>query len=223
MNFKGIIFDLDGTLVNSLEDIAESMNKVLISYGFGSHDLPAYKYFIGNGLKNLVREALPHESREDRLVSECFDSMMEEYRERCTIKTRPYDGISELFEELTTQNIRLAVFSNKVDELTKKVVSTIFPTTNFDVVIGASTDRPRKPNPEGAFLISKRLRIPPSELLYLGDTGVDMQTATRAKMYAVGALWGFRTAEELISNGAKSLIDHPLDLLNLLEGSTSLG
>lgn len=217
MKFKGIIFDLDGTLVDSLEDIAESMNKVLISCGFGSHDLQAYKYFIGNGIKNLVREALPNESREEKLVSMCFDSMMEEYRGRCTVKTRPYDGVSELLEELSTQNIRLAVFSNKVDELTKKVVSTFFPTTNFEVVIGARPDRPRKPSPEGAFLISERLRISPSELLYLGDTGVDMQTATHAKMYAVGALWGYRTAEELISNGAKSLINHPLDLLNTLD------
>lgn len=223
MKFKGVIFDLDGTLVDSLEDIAESMNKVLISYGFASHDLQAYKYFIGNGIKNLVREALPQGSREDSLVSKCFDSMMKEYRECCIVKTRPYGGIRELFDELAIQNIRLAVFSNKVDELTKKVVTTFFPTTHFEIVIGATPDRPRKPNPEGAFLISERLRIPPSELLYLGDTGVDMQTATHAKMYAVGALWGYRTAKELTLNGAKSLIDHPLDLLNILGGETSIG
>jgi len=216
MKFKGIIFDLDGTLVDSLEDIAESMNKVLLRYGFETHDLQAYKYFIGNGIKNLVREALPHYSREDEMISKCFDLMMEEYRDHCTVKTKPYQGIGELLDELTKHDIRLSVFSNKVDELTKKVVSTLLPNWNFEVVIGASSDIPRKPNPEGAFLISETLRIPPADLIYLGDTGIDMQTATRASMYAVGALWGYRTDEELISNGAKNLILHPLDLLKLL-------
>ena len=216
MKFEGIIFDLDGTLVDSLEDIAESMNKVLLRYGFETHDLQAYKYFIGNGIKNLVREALPHYSREDEMISKCFDSMMEEYRDHCTDKTKPYQGIGELLDELTKHDIRLSVFSNKVDELTKKVVSTLLPNWNFEVVIGASSDIPRKPNPEGAFLISETLRIPPADLIYLGDTGIDMQTATSASMYAVGALWGYRTDEELISNGAKSLILHPLDLLKLL-------
>ena len=216
MKFKGIIFDLDGTLVDSLEDIAESMNKVLLRYSFETHDLQAYKYFIGNGIKNLVREALPHYSREDEMISKCFDLMMEEYRDHCTVKTKPYQGIGELLDELTKHDIRLSVFSNKVDELTKKVVSTLLPDWNFEVVIGASSDIPRKPNPEGAFLISETLRIPPADLIYLGDTGIDMQTATSASMYAVGALWGYRTDEELISNGAKNLILHPLDLLKLL-------
>lgn len=215
MKFKGVIFDLDGTLVDSLEDIADSMNKVLLRYGFETHDLQAYKYFIGNGIKNLVCEALPQSSREDEMILECFDSMMEEYRDHCTDKTKPYQGIGELLDELTKHNIRLSVFSNKVDELTKQVVSTLLPNWNFEVVIGASPDIPRKPNPEGAFLISQTLRIPPADLIYLGDTGIDMHTATSAGMYAIGALWGYRTAEELISNGAKSLIVHPLDLLKL--------
>ena len=150
------------------------------------------------------------------MISMCFDSMMEEYREHCTDKTKPYQGIGELLDELTKHDIRLSVFSNKVDELTKKVVSTLLPNWNFEVVIGARSNIPRKPNPEGAFLISEKLRIPPADLIYLGDTGIDMQTATSASMYAVGALWGYRTDEELISNGARSLIVHPLDLLKLL-------
>ncbi len=215
MKFKGVIFDLDGTLVDSLEDIADSMNKVLLRYGFKTHDLQAYKYFIGNGIRNLVREALPEPSRSDDLVSKCFDLMMEEYSNHCIDKTKPYPGVSELLDELTKNNIRLSVFSNKVDELTKRVVSTLLPNWKFEVVIGACTEIPRKPNPEGAFLISEKLRLPSSDLIYLGDTDVDMKTATSAKIYAVGALWGYRTAEELISSGAKSLITHPLDLIQL--------
>ena len=215
MKFKGVIFDLDGTLVDSLEDIADSMNKVLIRYGYGTHNLQAYKYFVGNGIRNLVREALPESSRRDELISECFELMMEEYSDHCTDKTKPYPGVSELLDELTENNIRLSVFSNKVDELTKKVVTTLLPNWKFEVVIGASSDIPRKPNPEGAFLISEKLLLPPSDLIYLGDTDVDMKTATSAKIYAVGATWGYRTAEELLSSGAKSLISHPSDLIKL--------
>lgn len=216
MKFKAVIFDLDGTLVNSLEDIAESMNTVLSTLGFKSHDLQAYKYFIGNGIKNLVREALPEGSRQETLISECFDLMMEEYRIRCLDKTRPYQGIPELLDELTKREIKLAVLSNKIDELTKKVVSAILPNWNFEVVIGPSINVPRKPNPKGALLISKKMGIPQSEIMYLGDSGVDMQTATAANMYAVGVLWGYRSKEELIVNGSRSLINHPLEIINLL-------
>lgn len=215
MKFKGVIFDLDGTLVDSLEDIADSMNKVLLRYGFETHDLQAYKYFIGNGIRNLVREALPESSRTEELVSMCFDLMMEEYGDHCLDKTKPYPGVFELLDELTKNNIRFSVFSNKVDELTKIVVSTLLPNWEFNVVIGSCTDIPRKPNPEGAFFISKKLRIPPADLIYLGDTDVDMKTATRADIYPVGALWGYRKAEELIANGAKSLITHPSELIKL--------
>ncbi|WP_407311102.1 HAD family hydrolase [Desulfosporosinus sp. SB140] len=216
MKFKAVIFDLDGTLVNSLEDIADSMNQVLFALGFESHSLQAYKYFIGNGIRNLVREALPEGSREETLISECFDLMMKEYRERCLDKTRPYQGIPELLDELIQRRIKLTVLSNKIDELTKKVVLTLLPSWSFEAVMGPSPNLPRKPNPAGALLISQKLGLLESDILYLGDSGVDMKTATAANMYAVGALWGYRTKEELILNGAKSLINHPSELLNLL-------
>jgi phosphoglycolate phosphatase len=216
MKFKAVIFDLDGTLVDSLEDIAESMNIVLATLGFRSHHLQAYKYFVGNGIKNLVREALPEDSRDETIISECFDLMMKEYRERCLNKTRPYAGIPELLDELVKRNMKLNVLSNKIDELTQKVVAAILPNWSFELVIGPGSTVPRKPNPSGALLISKNLGIPVSEMIFLGDSGVDMQTATKADMYAVGALWGYRTKEELISNGAKSLIKHPSELIAIL-------
>jgi len=216
MKYKGVIFDLDGTLVNSLEDIADSMNIILSKHGFPTHNLEAYKHFIGHGLKNLVRETLPEGSKDEALISSCFASMMEEYSNNCLNKTRPYDGIGELLNELTAREIKLAVFSNKVDELTKKVVMTLLPNWNFELVIGSSAEMPRKPNPFGALLISQQLEIDPEDLIYIGDTNVDMQTANSAKMYAVGALWGFRSKEELSSNGAKYLLNHPLDLIQIL-------
>ncbi|MDR3584468.1 MAG: HAD family hydrolase [Desulfosporosinus sp.] len=215
MKFKGIIFDLDGTLVNSLEDIADSMNNVLQKYGFPSHELQAYKHFIGNGIKNLVREALPKASKEEEQIR-CFDLMMEDYRNNCTNKTQLYDGIAELLNELTTRKMKLAVLSNKVDDLTKKVVMSLLPNWNFEVVIGVSSEIPRKPDPLGAMLISKQLGISAENLIYVGDTGVDMQAANSAGAFAVGALWGFRAKEELTSNGAKYLLNHPLDLIQML-------
>lgn len=221
MSFKGVIFDLDGTLVNSLEDLADSMNSVLIRYGFPSHNLQEYKYFIGNGMKNLVRKAIPDEFRNEELILEYYNLMMEEYRNNCTKKTRPYDGIFELLNELVSRDMKLAVFSNKVDELTKKVVTILLPNWKFEAVIGYSTEIPRKPNPLGALTISQQLGIEPENLIYIGDTDVDMQTANSAGLYAVGALWGFRTKEELILNGAKNLLSRPMELIQILETEKS--
>lgn len=214
---KGVIFDLDGTLVDSLVDIADSMNRVLTSYGFPTHSLIAYQYFIGNGIRNLVREALPGEEREENRISQCFEAMMEDYSQHCVDKTVPYPGVIELLDELNRRGIKCAVFSNKVDELTKKVVATYFPRQRFEVVIGSRFDIPRKPNPEGAFFISDIIRISTSELLFVGDTSVDMQTAKNAQITSVGVKWGYRTEEELLKNGAQNLIGNPLELLQLLD------
>jgi phosphoglycolate phosphatase len=216
MRYKGVIFDLDGTLVNSLEDIADSMNIVLLRHGFPPHDLPAYRRFIGNGMKNLMHEALPESFKKEELIIKYYSEMIVEYRENCLNKTRPYNGIIELLNELTSLNFKLAVFSNKIDELTRKVVSTLLPNWNFEAVIGFSAEVPRKPDPFGALLISQKVGISPENLIYVGDTDVDMLTANSAGMYAVGASWGFRTRKELVSSGAKYMLNHPLDLINIL-------
>ncbi|MDF9409614.1 MAG: Phosphoglycolate phosphatase [Pelotomaculum sp. PtaB.Bin013] len=216
MKFEGVIFDLDGTLVDSLEDIADSMNSVLQGCGFPSHDLRSYKRFIGNGIKNLVSEALPETFRTEELIDKCYNFMVEKYRYNFVNKTRPYDGIAEMLTELTARKIILTVFSNKADELTKKVVKALLPSWKFEAIIGSSNDIPRKPNPFGALLISRQLSIAPENLIYVGDSDLDMQTANSAGMYAVGALWGYRTKEELVSNGAQYLLYRPLDLIKLL-------
>jgi phosphoglycolate phosphatase len=216
MNYKAVIFDLDGTLLDTIEDLSNSMNLVLSRAGFPVHDTDAYKYFIGNGLINLVRRSLPEENRNEDMVSRLLFEMKSEYDNNWDKKSHLYEGISELLNELLDKNIKISVLSNKADKFTKKIISKFFSTWKFEVVIGEREGVPRKPDPTSAFEISQMLNIPPSDFLYLGDSGVDMITANCAGMFAVGALWGFRTEKELVENGAKALIKNPLDLLNLL-------
>lgn len=216
MHFKGIIFDLDGTLIDSLEDIADSMNSVLLQHGFPAHEILAYKHFIGNGLRNLVQKTLPANQQDDDLVNRCHTMMVELYRTNCINKTKPYEGISDLLDALVSRNLKISVFSNKADELTKKIVESLLPDWDFEAVTGLSVEAYKKPNPFVALQISEKTGIPPGEIIYIGDSGTDMQTANNAGMYAVGALWGFRSKEELSSNGAKYLINHPMDLIQLV-------
>jgi phosphoglycolate phosphatase len=216
MNFKGVIFDLDGTLVDSLEDLADSMNTILQKFNFPTHAVPAYKHFIGNGIRNLVYKTLPEANRNEATISECYNLMIAVYRNNSVNKTKTYDGISELLDDLVSRNMKLAVFSNKADEFTKQIVQALLPGWNFETVVGLSTEAHKKPNPYVALQISKIFGISPEEIIYVGDSGTDMQTANNAGMYAVGALWGFRTKEELLANGAKQVINNPLDLLAVL-------
>lgn len=215
MKFKGIIFDLDGTLVNSLEDISDAMNTVLIGLNYPTHTYDTYQYFIGSGLRNLVSKALPASNNSEEQIEICFDCMINEYREVCTFKTKPYGGIPELLDILVSKNIKLAIFSNKADELTKKIASEIFP-NRFDAAVGLSTEALKKPNPFEAIEISKRWNLKPEEILFVGDSDIDMQTAVNANMFAVGVSWGYRTEEELIASGAQVVINSPLDLAEIL-------
>ena len=217
MRYKGVIFDLDGTLVNSIEDIADSMNSVLRTYGFPVHGTDEYKGFVGRGMTNLVIRALPDDARDDERIGLCRDAMLAEYGANYLNKTRPYDGIIDLLRELARLNIERAVFSNKVDHLTKKIVAELFSGCNFAVILGSGPELPEKPDPKGVLAISSRLNIQPGNLIYVGDSDVDMQTARNAGMHPAGALWGFRTKEELVSNGAEYLLYHPMDLFPIVQ------
>ena len=223
MKFKGVIFDLDGTLVNSLEDIADAMNSVLQGLNYPTHNYDAYQYFIGSGLRNLVSKSLPETHNDEKHIDHCYQLMIEEYSDNCTRKTKPYDGIVQLLDHLISHNIKLSVFSNKSDELTKKITTALFP-NYFDPIVGLSIESLKKPNPSEAIAISKTLGLKDEEIIFVGDSGIDMQTATNANMFAVGVLWGYRPEEELIANGAKYVLNHPLDLIKVLqpEGVTIL-
>lgn len=215
MKFKGIIFDLDGTLVDSLHDISDAMNTVLKGLNYPTHTYETYQYFIGSGLRNLVSKALPASNNNEEQIEICFNLMVNEYRKICTLKTKPYSGIVELLDNLTSQNIKLAVFSNKADELTKKIASEIFP-DYFDTAVGLSTEALKKPNPFEAVTISKNWNLKPEEILFVGDSDIDMQTAVNANMFPVGVSWGYRTEEELKISGAKLVINNASELIEIL-------
>jgi len=211
-----VLFDLDGTLLDTLEDLADSMNAALGQLGFPPHELAAYKYFVGDGVANLVIRALPEDGRDEATVGRCVELMRGIYAEHWADKTQPYPGIPELLDALAERGVRMAVLSNKPDDSTRLCVAKLLPRWRFDAVIGASKAIPPKPDLAGVREIVARLGVPVQEFLYVGDTNTDMQTALAAGMYPVGALWGFRTAEELGASGAKALIEKPGELLRLL-------
>jgi phosphoglycolate phosphatase len=215
MKYKAIIFDLDGTLIDSLYDIADSMNVVLQNLNYPTHSYEKHQSFIGSGIRSLVEKALPINQRNEKQVEACYKAMLEVYSNNCTIKTKPYQDIIKLLDELISRDVKLCVLSNKANEFTKKIVTTILP-NYFSDVRGLTLEAYKKPHPFGALEISKNLQIKTEEIIYVGDTGIDMQTAKNANMLAVGVLWGYRPKEELITNGAKHVLQNPLDLIDIL-------
>ncbi len=215
-HFQAVLFDADGTLLDSLQDLADSMNATLGRFGFPVHETEKYKYFVGDGMENLVRRTLPDSAALDpSTISKCVETMRDIYAGNWNKKTRPYAGIPELLDGLTDRGIMMTVLSNKPHDFTEKVIGELLPSWNFQIVMGERPAVPRKPDPTSAIEIARRLAIQPENFVYLGDTATDMKTANSAGMYAVGALWGFRTSEELLANGAKKLIHNPTDLLDL--------
>jgi phosphoglycolate phosphatase len=216
MKYKAVLFDLDGTLLDTLEDIADSVNTVLHRIGFPGHSLEEYKYFIGDGVEHLASRALPEGQRDAASVDGMVVAVREEYNRRWADKTRPYEGVPELLDALTARGVKMAVLSNKPDDFTRLTVSRLLPRWRFDAVVGAQPNGPYKPDPAAAIEIADRLGVPPGEFVYLGDGDADMKTAVAAGMYPVGALWGFRSRGELTAGGAKEVIEHPTDLIRLL-------
>ena len=213
MEFDAVIFDLDGTLADTLDDIAAAMNAVLAGRGLTPHEPVAYRLMIGLGLRNLVHEALPASLRDDETIAACLDEMMTEYRRRLLDRTRLYDGVAELVARLRDEELGLAVLSNKADEFTQRIVAALFAPGTFDVVLGARPDLPRKPDPTAALLVAARLGVTAARIAYLGDSAVDMRTAVAAGMIPVGVTWGLRGRDELEAGGARLLLDHPLELV----------
>lgn len=216
MNFKAVIFDLDGTLLNTLGDIADAANHVLQQGGFPTHETDAYRHFVGDGVKILFSRVLPVEKQSEELVAECVAAFREAYGHYWNVKTKPYDGIPDMLDGLTEKGFKMAVLSNKPDDFAKKCVKELLSKWHFKVVYGAQDGTPRKPHPGTALQIARLIGIEPDHILYLGDTAIDMKTAVAAGMYPVGALWGFRSVEELKNAGAEKVIALPQDLLRLI-------
>jgi phosphoglycolate phosphatase len=209
MKFEAVIFDLDGTLLDSLIGIVDAMNALLRRLGYPTHGPDAYKYFVGEGIRELVVRALP----KDKVDEHDIDGLVAEYRAIYDTtwpeKSPPYEGIPELLDTLSRKNIKMGILSNKSDDFTKRMTAALLPNWEFEAVFGKRSDIPRKPDPAAALEIADIMGIPPKNIIFMGDSGVDMQTAVRAGMLPVGVLWGFREKEELLTNGAKHVIHHP--------------
>ena len=215
MRYDAVLFDLDGTLLDTIEDLLDSMNHALALQGFPPRTVAEGKRFVGDGVEAFARRSLPQDHPDDQTLVRCIQDMREDYATRWAVKTRPYDGICELLDDLVARSVRMAVLSNKPDEFTKVMVSKFLGRWPFEVVRGALPDVPHKPDPTAAVRIAEEMSLPPRRFLYVGDTNTDMQTAVAAGMFAVGVLWGFRDAAELNDNGARVLVHHPRDILDL--------
>jgi phosphoglycolate phosphatase len=217
MKFQAAVFDLDGTLLDTLADIADAMNAALERMGFPGHERSAYRYLTGDGVRALAERSIPEPAKDEGTVAACIREFRSEYADRWGTKTRPYPGITGLLSELARRRVKLSVLSNKLDDFTRQAVRDFLPGFDFSFIIGAKPDLPPKPDPAGALFIACELRISPVHIIYLGDTGVDMMTAVRAGMFPVGALWGFRDEKELRENGAVAVIRSPQELLGFMD------
>lgn len=220
MSFKAIIFDLDGTLIDSLEDLCNAANRVLKKNNFPTHKMEKYRYFVGEGVVALITRALPDEIKNEDIINSCVGEFREEYRKSWNIKTKPYEGIAEMLDLITLRGLKMAVLSNKPDYFTKKCVAAFLPNWKFDRIIGQRDDVPKKPDPAGAKEIAEYLAVSPSEIIYVGDTPIDMETAIAAGMLPVGVLWGFRPEDELKKSGAHIVIQKPEEIIEVIDHST---
>ena len=216
MRYKAVLFDLDGTLLDTLEDLAIAANRVLAAQGLPEHPVEAYRYFVGEGVQTLVERILPATLCSPTVVAEMVAAFQKEYGKIWHDRSRPYPGIPQMLDSLAASGLRFSVLSNKPDAFTRLCVQQLLPRWTFDPLLGQRPGVPKKPDPAAALEIARLMGLAPTEILYVGDTAVDMQTANRAGMDAVGVLWGFRTADELQAAGAQSLITQPDELLALI-------
>ena len=213
MNYKAAVFDLDGTLVNSLDDLADSANATLRAHSFPMHEVEAYRYFVGDGTRKLMERILPQEYAADTTFVEQFMSKYKDrYARNLLQKTKPYDGIMKMLAELQRCRVPMAVCTNKHQSAAEMIVKTLFPHGIFQEIIGDQEGLPRKPDPSKVLHIMNNMGVTGDKTLYFGDTDVDMDTARNAGTFAVGVLWGFRPKEELIAHGADLLLSHPMEL-----------
>ena len=213
MAIKLIIFDLDGTLIDSIEGLAASMNKVLSSRGYPEHRVEDYKRFVGNGIRKLVSRGLPEENRDPETVNLCYDKMLLAYQELYAIGMSIYKGIDTVLNELSAKGIILAINTNKNQEMAERVVDGFLSKWNFVKIMGEGAVSTIKPDPEAAIQIASEVGVKPWECIYIGDSEVDLKTAQNAGMHSILVTWGFRTEEELLRHKPEVLIKSPNEIL----------
>ena len=216
MKKKVVIFDLDGTLSDSIHSIKYSGDRTMEKFGYGPFSEEQYKYFVGDGARNLVKRALAAGGDTELAhFEEAYALYREIFKENCMYRVRPYEGIPELLATLKVQHVKIAVLSNKPHAETVNVVETLYGKGYFDVIEGQKEGLAIKPSPDGVFRILERLGLGAEDLLYLGDTATDMKTGKGAGAFTVGALWGFRDRAEREEGGGAAVIEHPLELLRV--------
>ncbi|MGN1133614.1 MAG: HAD family hydrolase [Oscillospiraceae bacterium] len=214
--YRLIIFDLDGTLINSVYDLADATNNALEELGYPTHPLDKYYHFVGNGALKLCERALPPDRRSDEEIQKLSEMFNEKYHENCVNKTRPYEGICELLDKLKEKGTHLAVASNKPDQFAKYIVESIFGKNTFDCIIGKREGCPTKPNPQIVYDLLEQMNTDKSEAVFAGDSDVDVLTAHNADIKCIGCVWGFRGEEELKAAGADFLAYKPSDFLEII-------
>ncbi len=211
---SAVIFDLDGTLLDSLEDLANSLNIVLKRHQLPSHPLDAYRHFVGNGMAKLVERALSKEDQKH--YDTIYQEFLEEYAKRFDECSKPYEGVVDSLKFLQEKGVKMAICTNKKQAYTDQIIQNIFPEFEFEEVVGDRDDGHRKPSIHYPLLIAEALSYEAKDIYFVGDSDVDMQTAKNAGMIAVGVSWGFRGREELEAAGADLVIDHPSELKEVI-------
>lgn len=214
MRYNTVIFDLDGTLLNTLDDLRDSLNEVLISKGYAPKSLEEVRRFVGNGVRNLIRMSIPEECS-DEVVTHIMEEFKDNYKHNMQNKTRPYNGIMELLLDLYRYNYKIAIVSNKYDAAVKELARTYFGNL-ISVAIGETSEIKRKPAPDSIYTAVKELGSELSSTVLVGDSETDVRTAKNAGIPCIGVTWGFRCREVLRSEGADYLIDTPKELLTLI-------
>lgn len=216
MSKKLVIFDLDGTLLDTIGDLAAACNRTLAVHGYPEHPLDRYRLFVGNGMSKLVERALPPEVRTPEYVERIRGEFVPYYQEHIAESTRPYEGIPGLLEELAARGVAVAVASNKYDEGTRRLIAAFFPGVRFAAVLGQRAGVPTKPDPAIVNDILGAAGVAREETLYVGDSGTDMRTARNAGVESAGVTWGFRGREELEAEGADHIVDTPAAIAALV-------
>ena len=217
---KLIIFDLDGTLLNTIEDLGHAANYALEKNGLPTHTIASYPFFVGNGVRRLITRVLPEDNRTPAMIDTLLKDFREFYDVHCCDCTKPYAGIPELLRDLRDQDVKVAVASNKYDAAVQKIINHYFGDIDFVAIQGQVDGVNVKPDPSIVFGILAKAQVPKSEVLYVGDSGVDMETARRACIDSVGVTWGFRPEKELVEYYAGTIVHQPNVILDLLEQTT---
>lgn len=215
LKIKAVIFDVDGTLLDTYRDLANAVNYALSENGLPTHSPEKYKYFCGNGTEKMIERALPEDKRNDGLIAHLKKYYLDYYNKHTGEETFVYDGIKELIATLSDKGIKMGVVSNKIDCMVQQVVPEYFGDC-FQFVTGQLDGVPAKPDPALVFKAMEALSVEPSECIFVGDSGVDAMTGKRSGAFMVGVLWGFRDEEELCANGADAIISEPGELLKYI-------